>query len=295
VWLLGRTGTTGRPADLRAATQLMGRFALTPLADWVAGERRAETVVPSFPTLAATRVPGGLAFYDALGAVLAHDPPPARDTCALRALARVGIRPGATPSHGRDAVVRRALRAAPAIAARLLSATVADMNRASRRRYHGWLVPGSSTGHFGTRFLARAVLTRVGLGANDVRHALYPIATTDSGGRALSGAHRYLVEFARGQLPPVRSFWSLTLYDAAGFFHPNPLGRYALGDRSAGLRRSPDGSLRIYVQRRAPRPALRSNWLPAPRGAFRLMLRLYDPKSRAARGRWPLPVVRRVG
>ena len=290
VWLIGRIEASGSAGDVAAAARLAGEHALTPLADWLAGTRTQATVIPDFPKdRAETFVPGGLAFFDALSQRLADTPPPPRDACALRAFKTMGIAPGAHPSADiEDPGVRAALAAARRAGAQLVQSVAADT---PRRR--GWLVGGPWIGRFGTRYLARAVITRVGLGANDTTQALYPIATTDSAGRPLDGARRYRVRFAPGQLPPVRAFWSLTAYDGHGFLADNAIHRFAIGDRTAGLRRDRDGGLTILVQHDRPAGGT-SNWLPAPSGRLRLMLRLYLPTPRAARGDWPPPVVQRV-
>ena len=103
-----------------------------------------------------------------------------------------------------------------------------------------------------------------------------------------------VVRFAPGQLPPVNAFWSLTMYGSDLFLVDNPLGRYSLGDRSSGLERGRDGSLRIVISHRRP-SGPRGNWLPAPSGRFVLALRLYNPKARVLSGRWPFPRVKWVG
>jgi hypothetical protein len=111
----------------------------------------------------------------------------------------------------------------------------------------------------------------------------------------LSGAHRYVITFKKGQLPPVRAFWSLTMYDDTLALSANRIDRYALGDRTKGLRYGKDGSLTIYVQHAPPRGRKTSNWLPAPAGRFVLYLRLYEPKPAAAQDRWMPPAIQRVG
>ena len=103
-----------------------------------------------------------------------------------------------------------------------------------------------------------------------------------------------MLRFKPGQSPPVRAFWSLTLYDARILLYANPLQRYALGDRSPGLKRDPDGGLTIRVSHATPPASQRSNWLPAPSGPFSLYLRLYEPEPRAASGAWVPPAVRRM-
>jgi hypothetical protein len=103
------------------------------------------------------------------------------------------------------------------------------------------------------------------------------------------------VTFRAGQLPPARAFWSLTLYNVRLLLAANRIDRYAIGDRSPGLRYGPGRSLTLYVQHTPPKGVPRANWLPAPTGRFSLYLRLYEPKRAAIDGRWPLPSVRRVG
>ncbi|HZE06675.1 MAG TPA: DUF1214 domain-containing protein, partial [Solirubrobacteraceae bacterium] len=149
-----------------------------------------------------------------------------------------------------------------------------------------------NTGDYGTDYAYRADVAAVGLGANTPAEAMYPIALTDSRGAPLNGAtDSYEITFARGQAPPVRAAWSLTLYDASGFLVANPIDRYALGSSHPPLVRRRDGSIVVVVSAR--RPARRGvNWLPAPAGPFRLNLRLYWPNRAALTGRWrPPPVI----
>ena len=90
------------------------------------------------------------------------------------------------------------------------------------------------------------------------------------------------------KLPPNDAFWSLTITDVAGFMVSNPNNRYSLGDRS-GLVPNADGSIDIYIQNTAP-PA-QSNWLPAPAGKFKLMLRAYLPSPAILNGEYHGPPV----
>ena len=97
-------------------------------------------------------------------------------------------------------------------------------------------------------------------------------------------------------MPPVRGFWSLTMYDAQYFFVANPLNRYTLSQRNA-LKSNPDGSVNLYIQAANPGPDKESNWLPAPSGPFNLMLRLYWPKEHPPSlldGTWQPPPVERA-
>jgi hypothetical protein len=294
VWLIGRT-LADDAADILEASQVMGAYALTPLAEWTAGARNRATVLSSFPASRTTVVlPTGLAFLDALGQALAADPPPSRDGCALRAFARVGIGPGRKPSASSEAVIRSALTAGTRAGDRLIDIALRTLRRASQREHNGWGVSAPNTGRFGTDYAYRAVIAKVALASNTPREALYPTTDTDARGLPLNGRHRYVVTFRAGQLPPVRSFWSLTLYGRDLFLYDNPLDRYAVGDRTGGLRYGPGRSLKLYVQHDPPSGPRRANWLPAPRGPFFLYLRLYEPKRAAASGVWKPPTIRRT-
>jgi hypothetical protein len=71
----------------------------------------------------------------------------------------------------------------------------------------------------------------------------------------------------------------------------NPIKRYSIGDRTAGLKFGENGSLEIYIQHSSPGPDKESNWLPAPDGPFALALRLYWPGQDVLDGKWePLAI-----
>ncbi len=294
LWLLGRTLATGS-ADQRAAVGLLSRYSVTPLSAYLAGARAAPLVLPSFPAgRKPVTVPAGASFFDELGRDLAADPLPARDACALRTFAQVGIGAGKTPSLTLTGLGARALSAAAHAGRRVLDTLVADLRNDPAWLSHGWLTTPPDTARFGTDYLSRAAVAAIGLGANTTDKALYLSVVRDSARRALTGAHVYAVHFKRGQLPPVHQFWSLTLYDQRILFYPNPLNRFAVGDRTPGLKRDPDGGLTILVSHLAPSAPRRSNWLPAPAGAFSLYLRLYEPGAAARDRSWTAPAVIRL-
>jgi hypothetical protein len=294
VWLLGRT-LVDSVADTPAATQLLSQYSVTPLAAYLGGTRTAPLILPDFPHRTPVEVPTGTAFFDELSADLAADPPPARDQCALRAFAAAGIGPGQTPSTDLAGIDAKALGAAAAAGHGALDQLVAGAEHEPSHSNNGWATTPPDTGKFATAYVDRAVVAVIGLGANTNSTALYLREDRDSADRPLTGRHVYVVHFKRGQLPPVRAFWSITLYDQRLLFYGNPLGRYSLGDRSRGLRYDHNGGLTIYVSHRPPAKGKLSNWLPAPAGPFSLYLRLYEPKPAVARGHWLAPPVVRAG
>ena len=283
VWVLGRT-LVKDAADMPAVATLMDGYRITALDAWTAGQRTAPLVLGSFPTVAPVLIPTGLAYFAKLGEVLASDPAPKRDACALKAFARAGIEPGGTPTNP---TLVAAVRAGKRIVAR----AERRADRFGAQRNNGWLLPGPYIGAYGRNYLGRAVIATAALGANTRPETVYPLAVDDVEGRPLSGRHRYTIRFPRGQLPPANAFWSLTMYGKDRYLVPNPIDRYAIGDRTKGLRKGRDGSLTIYVQHGRPNGAAGANWLPAPSGSFRLAMRIYEPRRSVLTGRWLPPPV----
>ena len=130
------------------------------------------------------------------------------------------------------------------------------------------------------------------LGANLPEDAIYPYTEVDGTGQPLNGTNHYMIHFAEGQLPPINAFWSLAIYGEDHFFVKNPINRYAIGDRDK-LVFDEDGSLNIYIQHEAPK-SKGANWLPAPRGNFNVIMRMYWPKPEVIDGTWKVPPVKQV-
>lgn len=140
----------------------------------------------------------------------------------------------------------------------------------------GWAVNWRGP-DFGDDALLRAAVAYSQIFVNPAAEAVYPVCESDADGVPLDASTAdYEIVFAADDLPPVEFFWSLTMYHAAGLLVANEVGRYAVGDRTPGLRRAADGSLVVRMSRSCPADES-VNWLPAPAGPFRLMLRLYGP------------------
>ena len=155
---------------------------------------------------------------------------------------------------------------------------------------NGWAY-NMSQGKWGQDFILRAAIAFRSLGQNTPEEALYYNTRITGSGDQLNGANRYTITFKKDELPPVDAFWSITMYNAQNFFVDNPINRYAIGDRTKGLKIAKDGSLTIYIQHESPSEADTANWLPAPSGDFRLSLRLYNPQESVLKGEWkPAPV-----
>lgn len=163
-------------------------------------------------------------------------------------------------------------------------------------RVNGWTYT-THAGLYGTNYLQRALVTYIGLGANRPQDAVYPTSLKPNLVEDYSGSNKYVMRMGKQDLPPVRGFWSLTMYDENMFFIANPLNRYSFSVRT-NPKFDADGSLAIYIQNESPGADKEANWLPAPKGKFHLMLRLYWPDDETPSiidGSWVIPAVKKVG
>jgi hypothetical protein len=204
----------------------------------------------------------------------------------MKDLERIGVVPGKPfDPESLGAEGREALEAGAAAAA----ATLQGAASGALAGTNGWSGFSTSVGRYGIHYDARANVARQGLGALPPEEAVY-FSCCQRAAAALHGGQAYTLHFAKEQFPPVRAFWSLTLYGEDGYFIANPIHRFAIGDRDA-LKFNADGSLDLYIQRDAPGADRDGNWLPAPEGAFNLTLRLYWPREQVASGHWVPPPI----
>jgi hypothetical protein len=285
--VLGRFLVTD-DADVARVHALGRNIALEPLST-ITGAAPASSPPPIGQTAGTPQsvAAAGAAFFDQLGDALAINPP--TDPQELRTLQRfaaIGIGPGRHPTVQ---VGEARVRAALAAGVRAGAAEIATAATKSIHTVNGWGV-NLDIGTYGHDARTRAVVADVGWGANVPQEAVYAHSGHDAAGTQYRGSHRYVLHFARGELPPVNAFWSVTMYGPDHFFTANPINRYAIGDRTSGLQFGTDGSLDIYIQHDPP-AGHEANWLPAPAGRFELTLRLYLPKSSVLDGRYVYPKV----
>jgi hypothetical protein len=141
----------------------------------------------------------------------------------------------------------------------------------------------------------RALVTAIGLGANRPQDAVYPTSLKDANSSDYDGTNKYVMHFAKGELPPVEGFWSLTMYNSQYFFVANPIDRYSISPRQ-NLKSNPDGSVDLYIQNESPGGGQGIERLPAPTGKFVLMLRTYWPDESPPSildGSWKPPAVQK--
>jgi hypothetical protein len=233
----------------------------------------------------------GIEFFDEMGQALKDNLPPAAQNELLARFARIGIGVDRNPSQEiQNPQLRAILERAITEGEEILEQKIKTGFGLSD---HGWFY-NLNLGDYGTNYILRAVVAKQGLGANIPAEALYAITFTDDKGFPLRGTQSYIIHFTKDQLPPVNAFWSLTIYDAqTKFLVPNVIDRYAIGDRSRQLMYNADGSVDIYIQHDVPH-AKKSNWLPAPGGAFYLVLRLYMPQQEVLNNHYQYPSIHSI-
>lgn len=300
--ILGRTYADGTPADYKAVNALQAQYRITPLSAWGKFHAYEAPPVNKSPGFSMTDNPQSAIlalstaeYFNLLAKLMGGAAPPAKaDGPTLAQMAKLGIEPGKPFEFDKlDPAVQAALKDIPQQALAKIEANHGSLGKV----VDGWVVT-TGLGIYGTDYLKRAVVAAFGWPANREKDAVYPYAEVDSAGRPLSGANKYTLTFVKGQTPPVNGFWSITMYeiDQGWWFVPNPLNKFTVSPRN-NLKYNPDGSLTLYFQNESPGKDLESNWLPAPKGAFIAMLRMYWPKETAPSildGSWTPPAVRAV-
>jgi hypothetical protein len=211
--------------------------------------------------------------------------------------------PGEEALYGNFRQLLDAAAKDPEVKKALVEAAV-ETERDVMSRFLKWKYNGRPAGNgwnrsmnnakWGTDYYNRTGSAKSNLYDNAPQETQYFYTDGDSKGTPLKGDSPYEIVFAKGELPPVKGFWSLTLYDGEHFFHPNDLKRYSLGTKNKTLKYNDDGSLTLYAGAKSPGKAKESNWLPAPNGTFSLYIRAYWGEKAILDGTWKPPVVKKV-
>ena len=289
---LARTAVFG-PEDVPKVVAIQEKFAVTPMSAFAGAEPPPAAAALQLPPYnpEQARSAGFVAFVNAFLPYLGQHP---SETELWQRFAAIGIG-GDFDLENLDPEIRTAMDAGVAAALEKIEAEGANMGD----RRNGWMLTEPS---FGTReamqgrTLRRAGAAYFGLWGNDLEEAYYPEASADADGEVLDASkHDYVVRFEADELPPVKSFWSLSMYNLPQqlFIH-NPINRYTLGDRTEGVVYGEGGSITVYLQHESPGKDKESNWLPAPDGLFSLQMRCYWPEPERLEPLYVPPAVERA-
>jgi hypothetical protein len=287
VWVINRIQANG-PKDYPIVNPMQRAITTTPLSSfgtrytWPAG-----TVDPAVdtktPVMEQVNSMTATQFFTTLANAMKENRPVAADSAIVGRMARIGLTPGS--DFKPDAGITAGLDAGAKAGLQKMKDSVESV----ARNQNNWMSI-VDCGKYGTQYLTRAIVTRLGLGCNLPQDAVYAMAIDDASGQKFSGASRYAITFPAGKEPPVKAFWSVTMYDDKNFLVANPINRSAVSSWM-DLKKNPDGSTTIYVQQASPGADKESNWLPAPSAGFVLMLRMYWPEDSVISGAWTPPGV----
>jgi hypothetical protein len=301
--ILGRTYADGTDQDYRAVNELQTQYKITPLSSW--GKTYAPVVPPVDPNpgFSMTDKPqpvilgmGTAGYFNLMAKLMGSSAAPAAaDAPILARMAKIGIVPGQPFEMSRlEPAIQAELKDIPQAALKKIEANKESMGG----MVNGWVVT-KGLGTYGTNYMKRAVVAAFGWPANQQNDAVYPYTEVDSAGQKLTGANKYTLTFRKGATPPVNGFWSITMYmiDQGWWFVPNSLNRFTVSLRD-NPKYNADGSLTLYFQNESPGADKEANWLPAPKGDFIAMLRMYWPKEDSPsilNGSWKAPSVLKEG
>ena len=298
--ILGRTYADGSDKDYRAVNALQAQYKIVPLSAYGKHfEYQAPPVNPS-PGFSMTDAPQDVinamdtsTYFNLMTKLMGDAAPPApEDAPMLARIAKIGLVPGQPYDPSKlDPAVQAAIKNMNPVSMKVIRENKSSLGHMA----NGWVIT-TGLGQYGTNYTKRAVVAAFGWPANLQDDAVYPYTTIDSKGQLLTGANRYTLTFPKSETPPVRGFWSITMYEVESngwWFVPNALNKFTVSPRDK-LKYNPDGSLTLYFQNESPGKGKQANWLPAPTGEFIPMLRMYWPKETPPSildGSWNPPAV----
>ena len=288
---------------LSAAVNRLRRWLKLPY--WSLSAYLKQPPVPAAPAINFPKIDKDLVktnFFEYLDFALQFAPAGPEEKEIRAKLARIGIGPGKTFNF-KDLSLEH--KAEILLGMKDGETKVEEKVASAGKDINGWRI-GSA---FGDRdcyhgdWLLRAAAAKAGIYGNDAVEAMYPMTKTLADGSALDGSkEKYTLTFAKDQFPPVNAFWSVTMYDGkTQLLIQNPINRYLINSPMLpGMKKNPDGSLTLYIQKDSPGKDKESNWLPAPDGPIYMVMRLYWPKTEApsilppGEGTWQPPGIVKV-
>jgi hypothetical protein len=292
------------PDDLAKVAEIQGQYQLQPLSAFLGEQAPTAPSRPNFPKWdeGAQFDERFFAYLDFMMDLLGKPGP--GEEALWQNLARLGIGTEAnfdlsTLPAEMQAAVKAGVKAGSAEIEAFLARNVSDPLASGKVFGTREFLQQSAETNFSLNRpdLLRSVAAHQGIYGNSADEASYPTYLTDADGQPLDGSsHRYTMTFPKGTLPPVKAFWSLSMYDGqTQLFIDNPLDRYLLSSVMLGtLKKADDGSLVLHIGRDSPGQDLESNWLPAPDGRFYMVMRLYGPEKAALEGRWSPPQAKKT-
>lgn len=291
---LGRTQVYN-PDDVENAKKVMAGYNSKTLSEFLNKEAPAASATLDFPIFSPEKVKSS-EFITYLNFLLGQVKSHPSEAKLLEKFAQIGIGPNKPfDAEKLDPEMKKAIE--EGIASALLKIDT-EMKILGEQK-NGWM---QISGAFGNRefmqgkYLIRAAAAMFGLWGNTLEEAFYPETSFDSDNDTLDcSKHEYVLHFKKDEIPPVKAFWSLSMYKLPEqLFIENEINRYVISSATEGLRYNEDGSLDVYIQKENPGEDKISNWLPAHNGPFSLQARLYWPNPENLDPLYVMPSVKRT-
>lgn len=252
VFFVPRIFKDATEADTKAVQPVLNQIMMYPLSEFDGKMKTTDwSKLPHFPlpkekpTQSKSRWVNPATYYDELPVVM-NEVPPLPGEEALYAWIRSVLAAAA-----KDPATKQVLVELFIATDRELVGPLFNFKYNGRPIGNGWTAPGNSS-QWGTDYLNRTAISVAIMYENTPEETQYQTAQTDSEGQQLDGELQYTVTFPKGKLPPVKGFWSLTLYNDEKFFHANELNHFSLGTKNKDLQFGADGSLTLYVGAKSP-------------------------------------------
>ncbi len=272
------------PDDLDNVKQIQAGYEVQPLSVFLGKEPLSAPPI-DFPPI--TRETLDKNFFKYLNFLLQFCPTHSSEKALIGRLMEIGVQAGvAFPPKGTSQELLNAMRKGQ-------ESAITEIDETGAKKT-------SSAGMFGNRkeldndYLKRAISARFGIYGLSDAEALYPVYLMDTDGNPLNGAdEKYTLRFPKGQFPPAKAFWSVTMYDGkTRLLVENPLNRYLINSLDLKtLKKDDDGGTTLYLQHQSPGKDKEPNWLPAPNGPMFVVMRIYLPESSVLEGKWQAPVM----
>jgi hypothetical protein len=277
--------------DHKAIQAVLSQIDFYPLSEFDGKTKTKDwSKLPHFPAGASkgeTKWVNPETFFDELQSVMKQVPPLPGEEALYAWIGSV------LEAAANDPEIKKTLQETAVEAEREMIAPLFQWRNNGRPAGNGWNSPVNNA-QWGTDYLNRTGTAKSNMYDNRPAETKYIYRDNDSEGKQLNGQNIYEITFAKGQVPPVRGFWSLTLYDEEHLFFANALKRQSLGTKNKTLKYNDDGSLTLYAGANSPGEGKEGNWVPAPQGAFSLYMRAYWSDKAILDGQWKPPVVKKI-
>ena len=291
--VIPRVFQTDDPADKKLVQPILQKILMYPLSEFDGKVKTKDwtkiPVLPSPPSTSneETKWVKPEVFFDELPVILKEVPALPGEEAIYGQIQSV------LAAAAKDPKIKNVLKQAAIEADQKLIAPLFQFSNVGYPLKDNWTTQGNGA-QFGLDYLTRTACAKANIFVNKPNETKYFYQDKDVAGTRLQGNSKYTITFAKGEIPPVKGFWSLTLYNQYHFFSPNAINRFSLGTKNKDLKFNTDGSLTLYVQNTEPDKDKLSNWLPSPKETFSLYIRCYWPEDRVIKDNWLPPAVLKV-